>query len=141
MMKRRKDRYTSLDLFPGLILIVEKMFYIACLLAHYRAQKDQLVSDIVQQCLAVWLASMQQPAMVCPPINKGFNGSDIARRRLPTQNDLCLHSEYLEPLRHESESNWTENGYLLEMMPLLDSFIKESSRLNELEVSTRWGKC
>ena len=86
IIKRRKDRYTLLDLFPGLILIVKKMFYIDCLLVHYRAKKDQLISDIVQQYLAIWLASTQQPVMDCPPIIRGFNRSDIARRRLPTHS-------------------------------------------------------
>ncbi|KAI0200207.1 cytochrome P450 [Astrocystis sublimbata] len=54
-------------------------------------------------------------------------------------HDLCLHPEYLEPLRKEVDSHYGEfeqNG--TKGLPLLDSFIKESARLTPVEsMSTR----
>jgi hypothetical protein len=50
--------------------------------------------------------------------------------------DLCAHPEYVEPLRKEVEGlefdifMKTSKG-----LPLLDSFIKESTRLNPIEAS------
>ncbi|KAI1824544.1 cytochrome P450 [Xylaria intraflava] len=54
--------------------------------------------------------------------------------------DLCLHKEYIQPLREEIErTTWEafdESGGKL--FPLLDSFMKESARLTPVEsVSTR----
>ncbi|KAI0535045.1 cytochrome P450 [Xylaria digitata] len=54
--------------------------------------------------------------------------------------DLCLHPEYVEPLRKEIErTTWKafdESGGKL--FPLMDSFIKESARMTPVEsVSTR----
>lgn len=53
--------------------------------------------------------------------------------------DICAHPEYLKPLRDEinspAYSKWEETGAGL---PLLDSFLKESARLNPLDsTSTR----
>ncbi|KAK4220739.1 putative cytochrome P450 E-class, group IV [Podospora fimiseda] len=55
-------------------------------------------------------------------------------------HDLCLHLEYIEPLRKEIESTgweaFTQSGG--KSFPLLDSFMKESARLTPVEsVSTR----
>jgi hypothetical protein len=44
--------------------------------------------------------------------------------------DLCIHPEYLKPLRQEIQDNWTEDGLVSADMPLLDSFIKTSTQLN-----------
>ncbi|KAF7879666.1 uncharacterized protein EAF02_007836 [Botrytis sinoallii] len=51
-------------------------------------------------------------------------------------HDLCLHPEYVDPLREEIEGP----GYALveqtaQGLPLLDSFIKESDRLTPVESS------
>lgn len=55
--------------------------------------------------------------------------------------DLCLHPEYLAPLRKEIEdTTWKkfeESGG--QLFPLMDSFIKESARLNPVE-SGMWAK-
>ncbi|KAK2591239.1 hypothetical protein QQS21_011081 [Conoideocrella luteorostrata] len=54
--------------------------------------------------------------------------------------DLCLHPEYVEPLRHEIETTtWeTFDASGGRIFPLMDSFIKESARLTPVEsVSTR----
>lgn len=50
--------------------------------------------------------------------------------------DLCLHPEYVEPLRREAEQR-AQSGYSdeEENMPLLDSFLKESARLGPTDSS------
>jgi cytochrome P450 len=48
--------------------------------------------------------------------------------------DLCLHPEYVEPLRAELKS-LDEYTRTMQGLPLLDSFIKESTRLNPMEAS------
>ncbi|KAL9577511.1 MAG: hypothetical protein Q9212_006316 [Teloschistes hypoglaucus] len=49
-------------------------------------------------------------------------------------HSLCLHPEYLEPLREEAQSaasgNFAQGG---DEMPLLDSFLRESARLNPID--------
>ncbi|KAL1962096.1 hypothetical protein VTN77DRAFT_563 [Rasamsonia byssochlamydoides] len=54
-------------------------------------------------------------------------------------HDLCLHPEYIEPLRMELESaQYAEFERTGQGLPLLDSFIKESARLTPIEsMSTR----
>lgn len=48
---------------------------------------------------------------------------------------LCLHPEYIEPLRQEAES-FAGNAYSThnEEMPLLDSFLKEVARLHPITI-------
>ena len=54
-------------------------------------------------------------------------------------HDLCLHPEYVEPLRRELGSpQYAEFEKTCSGLPLLDSFIKESARLTPVEsMSTR----
>ncbi|KAL1983251.1 hypothetical protein VTN96DRAFT_349 [Rasamsonia emersonii] len=54
-------------------------------------------------------------------------------------HDLCLHPEYLDPLRRELKSaQYAAFERTVQGLPLLDSFIKESTRLTPLEsMSTR----
>ena len=49
--------------------------------------------------------------------------------------DLCLHTKFIEPLRQEIAESVTNSIPSFETMPLLDSFLKESSRLNPPEAS------
>ncbi|KAL9636718.1 MAG: hypothetical protein Q9204_002142 [Flavoplaca sp. TL-2023a] len=51
-------------------------------------------------------------------------------------HDLCLHPEYVEPLRQELQSSrYSEFEKTGQGLPLLDSFIKESARLTPVESS------
>ncbi|THC96489.1 hypothetical protein EYZ11_004033 [Aspergillus tanneri] len=53
-------------------------------------------------------------------------------------HDLCLHPEYIDPLRNEIETQYDEFERTGQGLPLLDSFIKESARLTPVEsMSTR----
>lgn len=49
--------------------------------------------------------------------------------------DLCLHPEYIEPLRQEIENTtWgTFEKASGQLFPLMDSFMKESARLTPVE--------
>jgi hypothetical protein len=50
--------------------------------------------------------------------------------------DLCLHPEYIEALRAEVDGSAFEDFVrTTKGLPLLDSFIKESSRLSPIEAS------
>ncbi|KAK3995525.1 cytochrome P450 [Cladorrhinum sp. PSN332] len=52
--------------------------------------------------------------------------------------DLCLHPEYLDPMRAEITNHYDQFELTAYGLPLLDSFIKESSRLTPAEtLSTR----
>ncbi|KAG6357424.1 hypothetical protein INS49_013301 [Diaporthe citri] len=48
-------------------------------------------------------------------------------------HDLCLHPEYIEPLRNELKASYSEFERTGRGLPLLDSFIKESARLTPVE--------
>ncbi|USP75319.1 uncharacterized protein yc1106_02593 [Curvularia clavata] len=48
-------------------------------------------------------------------------------------HDLCLHPEYVEPLRAECEAQYGDFERTGTGLPLLDSFIKESARLTPVE--------
>ncbi|KAE8423668.1 cytochrome P450 [Aspergillus pseudocaelatus] len=52
--------------------------------------------------------------------------------------DLCLHPEYIKPLREEIEHvrNTTSFAGHFDHLPLLDSFLRESARLNALDALT-----
>ncbi|KAI1290681.1 cytochrome P450 [Xylaria venustula] len=53
-------------------------------------------------------------------------------------HDLCLHREYLEPLREELDAHYDEFLTTGHGLPLLDSFLKESARMLPVEtMSTR----
>jgi hypothetical protein len=52
-----------------------------------------------------------------------------------TIHDLCLHPEYVEPLRRELDTHYNDFEATAHGLPLLDSFIKESARLTPVESS------
>ncbi|KAI4253387.1 MAG: hypothetical protein L6R42_007602 [Xanthoria sp. 1 TBL-2021] len=73
------------------------------------------VQRTVGEIMAVWFSSVHQLAMAAT-----F-----------ALEDLCLHPESVEALRQELEEN-TDGAAVLDLdaFPLLDSFLKESSRLS-----------
>jgi hypothetical protein len=50
-------------------------------------------------------------------------------------HDLCLHPEYIEPIRRELETCYQEFECTIQGLTLLDSFIKASARLTPVESS------
>lgn len=56
-----------------------------------------------------------------------------------TVQDFCLHPEYVEPLRQEMLASADQQMEMLSQdkgFPLLDSFIKESMRMNTCDAGT-----
>ncbi|KAK4656889.1 hypothetical protein QC762_0040220 [Podospora pseudocomata] len=77
---------------------------------------------LVHETMAVWFGSIQAVA----------GAITIALQ------DLCLHPEYLEPLRQDIVNHHLDFEHIAQGLPLLDSFIKESARLTPTEaLSTR----
>jgi len=69
---------------------------------------------IVQVILGIWFAAVHQPAISI----------------VYALQDLLDHPEYLEPLRRDLSSISPYSAAGLERLPLLDSFLRESSRLH-----------
>ena len=84
---------------------------------------------MVSEIIAIWFSSVHQLAMTT----------------IYCLEDLCLHLEYVESLRHEIAvyaygDQATDDTKLLDIskLELLESFISESSRLSPLDaVSSR----
>jgi cytochrome P450 len=70
---------------------------------------------IIQVLLGLWFASVHQ----------------LAISIVYALEDMCIHPEYVEPLRAEilQNADYDGNNPDLDSMPLLDSFLKESARL------------
>jgi len=91
-------------------------FFIDSTFRHSNEQKATASSSwsaqkIVQVILGIWFAAVHQPAM----------------SMVYALQDLVDYPEYLEHLRQELTSNSAE---AIDSLPLLDSFLKESSRLH-----------
>ncbi|KAK4236588.1 cytochrome P450 [Achaetomium macrosporum] len=74
---------------------------------------------MVGEIMAVWFGSVHQLAMTATY----------------AIYDLCIHSEYVEPLRSELQ-RLRQNPRAVDKLPLLDSFIKESIRCNNSDSIT-----
>ncbi|KAI0490292.1 cytochrome P450 [Xylaria cf. heliscus] len=75
---------------------------------------------MIGEIMAIWFSSVHQLAMTVTYVVE----------------DLCLHEEYVDPLRQEIEKQVTESGEFrtdLEGLALLDSFIKESIRHSNVD--------
>ncbi|KAK3303783.1 cytochrome P450 [Chaetomium strumarium] len=74
---------------------------------------------MVGEIMAVWFGSVHQLAMTTTY----------------AIYDMCVHPEYVEPLRSELQ-RLQHNASGLDKLPLLDSFIKESIRCNNSDATT-----
>ncbi|KAF3000341.1 hypothetical protein E8E14_002268 [Neopestalotiopsis sp. 37M] len=72
---------------------------------------------IVHELMAIWFGSVHA----------------MATTTTFAIQDLCLHPEYVEPLRVELEQGYEDFQRTNSGLPLLDSFIKESARLTPVE--------
>ncbi|KAI9037576.1 putative cytochrome P450 [Aspergillus affinis] len=85
-------------------------------------EKSYSPTRIVHELIAIWFGSVHGLAMTLT-----F-----------AIHDLCLHPEYVDPLRSEIESQFDGFQNTGKGLPLLESFIKESARLTPVEsLSTR----
>lgn len=73
--------------------------------------------------------------------------SDVVSLTLSVQtitfaiHDLCLHPEYVEPLREKLVAGYDQFERTGSGLPLLDSFIKESARLTPVEARESVQRC
>lgn len=105
-------------------------------------QKPWSAERIVHEIMAIWFGSVHVLSTVsCAQKIFGHPPLELALLRMSQTicfavHDLCLHPEYVKPLRVELESpqyiafEKTGKG-----LPLLDSFIRESARTTPVESS------
>lgn len=72
---------------------------------------------IVHELMAIWFGSVHPVAVTVTVAIE----------------DLCLHPEYVEPLRAECTAQYADFERTGTGLPLLDSFIKESARITPVE--------
>ena len=104
-----------------------------------QTDKQRSVERIVQQMIALLFASYHQMPMVSVTEKQMVctdNGSsnDSIQALVFAVYNLCMHPEYIAPLRQEMEialQGTSEERF--KDIPLLDSFLRESSRLNPLD--------
>ena len=86
----------------------------------------------------IWFGSSTTISLVVTALSPISRRSDLTYRLQTTMQvieDLCTYKEYVAPLRQELEA-WTRNfSKKLDELPLLDSFIKESTRTRSFEAS------
>jgi cytochrome P450 len=78
-----------------------------------KSKEPWSAQKLVQALLGVWFASVHQPSMSL----------------VYALDDLCFHPQYIDKLRDEISTGMQE-GRDIDSLPLLDSFLKESARLN-----------
>ncbi|KAI1334212.1 cytochrome P450 [Xylariaceae sp. FL0016] len=85
-------------------------------------QKPWSAKRIVHEIMAIWFGSVHA----------------LSTTITFAIHDICLHPEYVEPLRREAQAQYGDFERTGRGLPLLDSFIKESARLTPVEsMSTR----
>lgn len=107
-------------------------------------------SRVVHELMAIWFGSVHALSTVSSTstIISSWSSSDSgtsARLFLTifdfmqtivfAVHDLCLHPEYVAPLRIELERDYAQFERTSQGLHLLDSFIKESARLTPVEAS------
>ena len=78
-----------------------------------RSRDQWSASKIVQVVMGIWFAAVHQPALTL----------------VYALNDLCLHPEFVEPLRAEI-ADCLQRGGNIDQIQLLDGYLKESARLS-----------
>lgn len=92
--------------------------YIQYIINLYPDDCADKAQKMAQQTLALWFASVHQPAMTI----------------YYALADMCDHSEYIAPLHDEITANTDPCGRIdIEQLHKLDSFLKESARMNASE--------
>lgn len=109
--------------------------------------KPWTVTRVVHEVMALWFGSVHITATVSKTAQHeaAFNRSCVVDKCALLINthqtacfvlfDLCLHPEYIPPLREEIEkTGWQEFDQSSgKAFPLMDSFMKESARLTPVE--------
>ncbi|GAT19622.1 cytochrome P450 [Aspergillus luchuensis] len=84
-----------------------------------KTPEQRTVSRLAQQIIAILFASVHQ----------------MAAALVYAMYDLCLHPEFIEPLREEIKHARSATSYEdhFDRLPLMDSFLRESARLSPLD--------
>ncbi|MCJ1356768.1 MAG: hypothetical protein MMC33_006764 [Icmadophila ericetorum] len=90
---------------------------ISWIIATAPRQKPWSAERVIYELMAIWFGSVHI----------------LSTTIVFVIHDLCLHPEYVEPLRNEIEAQYAEFERTGRGLLLLDSFIKESSRLSPVE--------
>ncbi|OAL01486.1 cytochrome P450 [Phaeosphaeriaceae sp. SRC1lsM3a] len=80
-------------------------------------QKPWSAERVIYELMAIWFGSVHI----------------LSTTIVYVMHDLCLHPEYVEPMRRELEKSYGDFERTGQGLPLLDSFIKESARLTPVE--------
>ena len=93
---------------------------------------------IVHELMAIWFGSVHALSTVSYLLSNCLslisNNSANSKTITFAIHDLCLHPEYVGPLREELQGNqYAEFEQTARGLPLLDSFVKESARLTPVE--------
>ena len=88
---------------------------------------------MVHEIIVVWFATVHTISIVS--FLRSLKPLSLTLNQTITQalQDICIHQEYLQPLRSEVENRLEKDFSSLEDLPFLDSFIKESARTNCFE--------
>jgi hypothetical protein len=95
---------------------------------------------VVHEMMALWFGSVHGLSIVCN-IGEGVafhlaNPRTLLKTVTYALLDLCLHPEYMEPLRDELEGpEYIKFAETAVGLPLLDSLIKESARMHPIDSS------
>ncbi|KAI0893525.1 cytochrome P450 [Annulohypoxylon nitens] len=88
-------------------------------------QKPWSPQRVVHELMAIWFGSVHA----------------LSTTIVFAVHDLCLHPEYIAPLRVELERGYSQFERTAQGLDLLDSFIKESARLTPVEASKLQQSC
>ena len=100
-------------------------------------QKKAPAKEIAKQTLAYIFGGAYQMPMVMHFCTSQESCSNCPQLITFAIYNLCRHPEYLQPLREEnSRLGGLQLNHQNNAMPLLDSFLKETARLNPVTICT-----
>lgn len=91
---------------------------------------------LIQAVIGIWFAASHQPWVVRRPCNSKLSFSYAESGVKITHFillELCARPEYIQQLRNEIGSEGSLDYTKMSKLPILDSFIKETIRLNTLD--------
>lgn len=93
---------------------------------------------IVFELMAIWFGSVHAMSTVRIRITQSYDHANtMSQTATFAIQDLCIHPEYVAPIRRELESEaYADFEKNARGLPLLDSFVKESARLTPVESRT-----
>ena len=91
---------------------------------------------VIQAIIGIWFAASHQPWTVSDhQFQQPLYVTDLGKNLHFVFLELCARPEYFDLIRKEIESVENLNYENITKLPILDSFIKETSRLNPTDKS------